>query len=248
MNKAIFVTVRTGSTRLVDKSILEINGRPTIEYLIERVKQSDLADNIILCTTTLDEDDILCSIAKKNNIKYFKGHPTNKWDRWLGACKEFNINFFVTADGDDLFYEAGLADICFKQYLDSNAMPNTFIDGQGLYNDVYGIDIHALEKICSQKNIEDIEPHNIVKYLQDSNIKPIKITNVPDIYKKNDIRMTLDYTEDFEFFKNVIEHFQGKTFGLLEIIQYINDNPEVKSINNHLEMAWKENQKTEVLD
>lgn len=241
--KAIFITVRTGSTRLKNKSILKINGQYTIEYLIERVKQSKMVDNIVLCTTTHDEDNILCSIAKKNNIKYFKGHPTNKWDRWLGACKKYNIDFFVTADGDDLFYDATLADICFNQYINLNTLPNTFINGQGLYNDVYGIDIHALEKICLQNNIENIEPHNIVKFLQGSDIKPVKIANVPDIYKKTDIRMTLDYAEDFKFFKNVIEHFNGKLFGFTEIIQYINDNPEVKSINNHLEISWKENQK-----
>ena len=72
MNKGIFITVRTGSTRLPNKSILKIYGKYTIEYLIERVKESRLADEIILCTTSKLEDDILCRIATKNNIKYFK--------------------------------------------------------------------------------------------------------------------------------------------------------------------------------
>ena len=67
---SILITVRTGSTRLPKKALIEINGKPTIEYLIERVKQSKFADNIILCTTKLPEDDILCKLAQKNNIKY----------------------------------------------------------------------------------------------------------------------------------------------------------------------------------
>ena len=70
--KGIFITVRTGSTRLPNKSILKINGKHTIEYLIERVKKSRLADEIILCTTSKPEDDILCRIAVKNNIKYLQ--------------------------------------------------------------------------------------------------------------------------------------------------------------------------------
>mgnify|MGYP003624275509 CR=1 FL=1 len=238
MNKAIFITVRTGSTRLANKSVLEINSKPTIEYLIERVKDSKATDDIILCTTTLDEDDILCQIAIKNNIKYYKGHPTDKWKRWLGACQAYEVDFFVTADGDDLFYEGGLADLCFLQQIGYD----TFINGQGLYNDVYGMDINTLEKICSYSGSSEVEPHNIVDFLQDTDVKITKITNIPDIYKKNDIRMTLDYVEDFEFFKNVIEYFNGKTFGLLEIISYINDNPSVKDINKHLEIQWKENQ------
>ena len=92
-------------------------------------------------------------------------------------------------------------------------------------------------------SIEDIEIAHAHRELYERHEEFGNLKNIPQLYKRKDIRMTLDYEDDFEFFKNVIEHFQGKTFGLLEIIQYINDNPEVKSINNHLEMAWKENQK-----
>ena len=241
MKKAIFISVRTGSTRLPNKSILEINGKPTIEYLIDRVKESKFADIIILCTTTLPEDDVLCEIAEKNCIQYHRGSEEDKFDRWLGACENFDIDFFVTADGDDLFYEGGLADICFDQYL-VNSTPNTFINGQGLYNDVYGMDISVLQKICMHKESSTIEPHNIVDFLKDSDITVNKISNVPNLYKNKGIRMTLDYIEDFNFFKNIIEHFDGKKFGLSEIINYINNNPSVKDINKHLEVEWKANQ------
>ena len=47
MHKAIFITVRTGSTRLPNKSLLEIKGKSTIEHLIDRVKQTHLVDNIV---------------------------------------------------------------------------------------------------------------------------------------------------------------------------------------------------------
>ena len=65
---AILITVRTGSTRLPNKAILEIEGKSTIEHLISRVKHSKLADKIILCTTELEEDNVLCEIAKRNKI------------------------------------------------------------------------------------------------------------------------------------------------------------------------------------
>ncbi|HEC29048.1 MAG TPA: hypothetical protein ENI65_05630, partial [Gammaproteobacteria bacterium] len=48
---AIFITVRTQSTRLPAKALKPINGMPTIEYLIKRMKHSRNADAIILCTT-----------------------------------------------------------------------------------------------------------------------------------------------------------------------------------------------------
>ena len=60
MVNSILITVRTSSTRLPRKAILDINGKPTIQYLIENIKKSKLADKIILCTSEEPDDDILC--------------------------------------------------------------------------------------------------------------------------------------------------------------------------------------------
>ena len=40
MVNSILITVRTSSTRLPRKAILDINGKPTIQYLIENIKKS----------------------------------------------------------------------------------------------------------------------------------------------------------------------------------------------------------------
>ena len=63
MVNCILITVRTSSTRLPKKAILDINGKPAIQYLIENIKKSKSADKIILCTSEESDDDILCQIA-----------------------------------------------------------------------------------------------------------------------------------------------------------------------------------------
>ena len=198
----IFISVRTGSSRLPKKALYEIQGKTTIEYLIDRLKKSKYAEKVIVCTTELKEDDILCDIAERNDIDYFRGSSPDKLMRWLGATERYGVDFFVNVDGDDIFFDAELADICFEQRKDVD-----FIDGQGQYNDVYGVSSHALNMVCESKQsneTEFIKPffYDIKEYI---NIQ--KIVNVPDKYKKRKMRLTLDYEEDFEFFKNVIEHF-----------------------------------------
>ena len=239
--KAILITVRTGSTRLPKKALIEIKGKTTIEHLIDRVKQSQLADIIVLCTTTLSEDDILCKIAENNNIQYYRGSIEDKLDRWLGACKKFNIDFFVTADGDDLFCEHKLIDLAFKQYETSGA---EFIRAPGIICGAftYGIKQSALEKVCEIKDTENTEMHWV--YFEDTGLFNVQdLQNVPAEYKRNDIRMTLDYEDDLKFFTNIIEHFNEQKFGLSEIIHYINNNKDVAEINLYLEYKWAANQK-----
>jgi len=240
--KAIFISVRTGSTRLPKKALKKINGKTTIEYLIDRVKKSAHAENIILCTTTLKEDDELCQIAKNNDIKYFRGSAPDKLKRWLGASKKYDIDFFVNADGDDIFFDSGLADLCFQQYENSDSKID-FVDGRGLYNDVYGIKASALEKVCSVKKDDDTE--FIRPYFVETGLFNVEnIQNVPKKYHKKDIRMTLDYEEDLKFFETIIAHFSHKKAPMHfeDILTFVEENPSVKEINWHCEHSWKKNQ------
>ena len=197
MVKAIFISVRTGSSRLPNKSMLKIKNKHTIEYVIDAVKKSQQADEIVLCTTENAEDVILGAVAEVNRIKFCYGDENNKLKRWYKAAQKFNVDYFVTVDGDDLFYDARLADLCFQQVEDSD-----MINGQGLYNDTYGMKTKTLESMLHILEDKVIEPHEMVKLFQNKfNIKtPI---NIPDILLKQNIRMTLDYDADFTFFETV---------------------------------------------
>jgi len=237
---AIFITVRSDSSRLPQKCYKKICGKYVIEYVIEQAKKSKMADMVVLCTTDLSEDNKLCEIAKLNNIDFFRGSVDDKLARWRGATRKFGVDFFVTADGDDLFCSSELMDLAFKQYTTNRS---EFIQGANLVDGAftYGIKTSALNKVCEIKTTTDTEMMSI--YFTDTDLfKVEELFNVPAIYKRNDIRMTLDYEDDFKFFKTVIEHFAGKNFGTQDVLSFLNDNIEIAGINFYLEGRWKQNQ------
>jgi len=53
----ISIEARMTSTRLPGKVLKIINGKPTLEIMVNRVKESKLADNIIIATTINKQDD-----------------------------------------------------------------------------------------------------------------------------------------------------------------------------------------------
>ena len=234
----IFISVRNSSTRLPNKAILDLCGKPTIQYLIESMMNSRSADKIILCTSDRKEDDVLCNIASGCGIEYFRGSLDDKLVRWRDACKEYGIDFFVNVDGDDLFFDVDLADIVIDQYKNN---PCDFIDGHGLYNDVYGIKATALNKVCEIKDSDSTE--YIRLYFTETGIfQTRKVKDIPIKYIKGDIRMTLDYPEDFEFFKKVIEGVLPEPLTFDNILKFIYNYPETSCINFFLEEDWKINQ------
>jgi spore coat polysaccharide biosynthesis protein SpsF len=243
MKKAIFMTVRTGSTRLPNKALLEMNGKPTIEHLIQRVKRSKKAELIVLCTTDLPEDKVLCKIAERNGIKYFQGSEKDKLERWNGAARKYDVEFFVTADGDDLFCEPELIDLAFGQYERTGA---DFIEGGpelicGSFT--YAIKAAALKKVCEIKDSNDTEMMWV--YFTDTGLfKTEKLQNVPSLFIRPEIRMTLDYEEDFKFFKTIMDHFAGRQdFSLREIVAFLDEHPEVIKINQYRQQEFLANQK-----
>jgi len=239
MVNAIFISVRNSSSRLPNKAILPMVGHPTIWYVIQAMKKSKLADKIILCTSTETDDDILCKIAESCGIEFFRGSLNDKLVRWMSACIEHDVDFFVNVDGDDLFFDVDLADSVIKQY---QIEPCDFIDGNGLYNDVYGINSSALRQVVDIKDSEDTE--YIRLYFTETGLFDVRrVKNISDKYLKTNIRMTLDYQEDFDFFEVVIKGVAPNDLTLDNILEYIYNNPETIDLNFHLDKLWKENQK-----
>ncbi len=239
---AIIITVRTGSSRLPQKCLRDIGGKRVIEHVIERAKRSKKADFILLCTTKLPEDNILCKIAIKNKVFVFRGSTEDKLDRWNEATKRYKVDFFVTFDGDDLLCDPELADLTFEQSKDGADFAD-FIEANnvpcGAFT--YGIRTSALRKVCEIKGTVDTEM--MVPYFTETGlfkVEPLK--NVPEDLQR-EFRMTLDYEDDLKFFTNIFEHFGNKVFGLRDVIKYLDDNPEIVKINSYLQEKYLANQK-----
>ena len=98
------ITVRTSSSRLKNKCLLEIGHKLTvIEHIILRCINADIEP--IICTTKNKSDQKLVNIAKKFKIKSFRGSEKNKIKRWYDCSTKFKINNFHTIDADDLYFD-----------------------------------------------------------------------------------------------------------------------------------------------
>ena len=242
MKKAIFITVRTGSTRLPEKALLKINERSTIELVIDRAKRSKRAQIVVLCTTDAKNDDILCEIAEKNGILFFRGSAEDKLMRWKGAAEKYDVECFVTADGDDLLCDPELVDLAFEQFERRGA---DFIEGKNVPcgGFTYGIRVCALNKVCEIKDSAETEMM-WVYFLNTGLFKTEELENIPEVLQRPEIRMTLDYDDDLKFFKVVFDHFADNPFFTLrDVVKYLDENPEVIKINQYLQERFLDNQR-----
>ena len=66
MTCTVLVLVRTESERLKKKALLEINQKPLIKILLDRIKNDNR--NLIVCTTDKPSDDELAKYITDNNF------------------------------------------------------------------------------------------------------------------------------------------------------------------------------------
>lgn len=243
MKCAVFITVRSDSSRLPNKALLPILGKPSIEMVILRAKLVRNADIIVVCTTERTVDNNIVQIADRCGVQYFRGSLDDKLERWLGAAKKFEIDCFVTMDGDDLLCDPELMEIGIEQLMSKDVhfieAPKGLICGSF----TYGLTVEALEMVCNIKDTNDTEMMWV--YFKDTGLFKVATLMVEEpIFFDENIRMTLDYEEDFIFFKTIFEYFDNvnNNTPLRDIVLYLKKHPEIVQLNAFRHQDWASNQ------
>ena len=239
----VFITARMGSTRLPGKHMLDICGKPVIEQMIMRIKQAKLPEFIVLCTTSYPEDDVLVDLANRCNIKFFRGNPTDILKRWLDAADHFGVQYFISAEADDVFCDPGFIDIIIQE-LQKNTFDYIACKGLPFGVTPTGIKVEALRKICSLKKENDTEGQE--RFFTKTGLFKVHYIEITDPELINpDARMTLDYSEDYVFFKKVFSYLggSGSFFSLREILDLLKEHPEIMEINNKMQAIYEQRYK-----
>ena len=100
MNFAIIIQARTGSKRFPKKVLAKIDQRNILEFLIDRLLRNFSKNKIIIATTKLKRDNIICNISKKKQIKFFRGSENNVLKRYLDCAKKFRVKNIIQITSD----------------------------------------------------------------------------------------------------------------------------------------------------
>lgn len=246
MNIGIFITVRSGSSRLKNKALKLVEDEPIIGYLIKRMKYAyKQYAEIFICTTEHPQDQVFRKIAQLYGISIFFGDENNLIKRHFDCAQNNNIDFIINIDGDDI--------LCNPQYVSKIiklAQENVeldIIETQGLPfgTNVKGYKKHVLQRIL-QNNQSDIIDTGWGELITADNEYNHKILPALESEKMDDLRLTLDYEEDFQLFEHLIKKFKHSDllYSQEKILEYVKAYPKLKEMNsNRKEEYWKNYEK-----
>jgi spore coat polysaccharide biosynthesis protein SpsF len=222
------IEARMGSSRLPKKTLMKIYKDFTLlELVVKRFKLCKNIDDIIVATTIEKQDDKIALWCEQNNIAYYRGSEENVLDRVTNASIQANADVIVQMGADSAYLDFELIDELLEVYKNGsydyvcNDMELTY--PLGIYGHI--VKVEKLIELNKKDNLSIEDREDVVRYIWEHpteynilNIKAPKNKNYPDL------RLTVDYPEDFELAMNIYSHFNKIDFTSTDIIDlYKND-------------------------
>ncbi len=235
------IQARAGSLRLPGK-IFEFIGKKTVlGWVVERLKNSQLVDKIIIATSTNPLDDKTELFSKSVNLPVFRGSEEDVLCRFAETLKAYPAKNIVRATGDNPLLDTATLDIMIKAHADQKTDYTSLSGTAPLGSATEVISALALIKAQSGASAQNLREH-VTPFIhsQPETFKLVKVTPPPYLLGRTE-RFTVDTEDDLKFMRAVYKALDRKklTFNAQNALDLLEKQPELANINRHVrQKGW----------
>ena len=233
-NIVAIIQARMGSTRLPGKVLIDIQGKPLLAHVIDRVREAKSIDRIIIATTDSGKEKAIIDYARSQEIPYFIGSEEDVLDRFYQAAKEYEAGTIIRITPDDPFKDPEIIDKVADYYLShegevdyvSNTIKPTYPEGL----DVEVFSFNALAKAWQEAR-KPSEREHVTPYIW-NHPELFRLVNIENSEDLSHLRWTLDNEADLKFTREVYSRlYRGQVFLMRDILALLRAEPELVHIN-----------------
>ena len=232
-NKTVaIIQARMGSTRLRGKSLISIDGTPLLLHVVNTTKKLKFLDNILVATTSRDEDDPIKSICESNNIDCFRGDALNLIKRFLDASEFLNENdTIVRITADNPFNWHQISNVLHEHHI-FNGNDYTCIDGLSHVVPEF-VKVGALRDMNSRFNLSNFDKEHVTPFFRKNpTFFKIKMFEPNFMGLRNDLDrfLTVDIFQDFLRFEKIIK--ENDILNFKNIYKWLDKSISEKKLNS----------------
>ncbi len=234
------IQARCGSTRFPNKVFADIDGKPLIWHVVNRLRYANKIDGIVVATTVDTNDNIIEEWCKTEHINCFRGSEEDVLNRYYCASLAYPSEIIVRITADDPFKEPKVIDAVIMKVIDESAdlatnnYPPSYPEGL----DCEAFTFRVLEDM--EKNAQSaFEREHVTQYVYHNSNK-YKIANVVSERQLSSYRWTIDNQEDYEMVKAIYAKRKKENQGILlmdEILEILEKNPDISVINSQVKRS-----------
>jgi spore coat polysaccharide biosynthesis protein SpsF len=223
-----------GSSRLPGKVLMKSgNGMPLLYHVINQLRHCSKVKNLVIATTTNQEDDEIEKFADNNSVNVFRGSEKDVLDRYFQCAKKYSFSTIVRITSDCPLIDPQIVDKVIERFFSGNYdyATNTLIRTFPIGTDVEVFSFSALERTWKNAQLPSEREH-VTPYLRNKgNFKTINVENDTNI---SNLRLTVDRIEDFELINEILNNLSINPIHLENILELFSRKPELIEINKHI--------------
>jgi len=234
----LVVQARLGSTRLPGKIFRQIQGKTLLSYQLERLRQVNGLQGIIIATTINPLDIPIVEYCNREGLHCIRGSEDDVLSRYVAAAEAFGLEAVVriTSDCpliDPYLIQKGLA--CFlanAESLDYLSICHERTYPLGMDFEIIRTD--ALKKAFFEAQTA-LEKEHVTPYIW-KHPELFRLANMQQKLDQSQYRLTVDTQEDFSLIEHIIKALYptNPEFTLKDVITLLEKHPDWLAINAHV--------------
>jgi len=231
----IIIQARMSSQRLSGKILMNLEGKPVLEHIINFLRFSKLHDKIIVATTREPGDDKVQELCTKLHVDCFRGSEENVLNRYYECAELFKGNLIVRITADNPLIDPTLVDNVIKVCKDSDCdyASNMINQTYPLGYLVEVMTFSTLKKIHNNQHdllSREHVTYHIRKYPHLYSVKQIETSSS---LARPKWRLTFDYPEDFKLISEIFSKlYKPNSYIAYEsVVKYLDKNKHLLKIN-----------------
>ncbi|MGH7721283.1 MAG: cytidylyltransferase domain-containing protein [Candidatus Dormibacteria bacterium] len=196
MTTVAVIQARSGSTRFPNKVLADLQGRPMLAHVIERVSRAATVDRVVVATTVDPADDEVAALSAGCGANVSRGPVDDVLTRYLAAAHEHAADVVVRITADCPLTDPVLIDAVVHARAEgdgeyaTNAEPPTYPDGY----DVEALTSACLERLDREAQLWYEREHVTARARErPGEFRTVRVTSDRDL---SWMRLTVDVPED----------------------------------------------------
>jgi len=240
MNIICIIQARVSSSRLPNKIFLDLEGKPVLARVIERLQKSKYINKIVVASPDKENDDKIENFIYDNykDVGVYRGSENDVLDRYYRAAKKFKADVIIRITSDCPLIDPAVADKVIKNFLEKKNDYVSNILGERTYPrglDIEVFSFKTLKRIWQEAKEADDREH-VTLYLR-KHPEFFRASNVKNDIDYSCFRLTLDENKDYELIKLIYKKLlpKNKNFGWQEVMELFKKEPDLVKINLEIE-------------
>jgi spore coat polysaccharide biosynthesis protein SpsF len=214
------------------------SGGTILGSVLNRLEKAKYLDEVIIATTTNDEDDPIVAFANNKSVKVFRGSENDVLSRYYLAAIEHKLDKVVRITSDCPFIDPEVVDLLVESFdgekeydYMSNTLDRTYPRGL----DCEIMTLNALKR--AYEKASDVPSREHVTYYIYNPPEDFKVGGImlPTGTNHSDVRITVDTKQDYALACVLQDLLPENSTSFWDIIDILSKRPYLRYINEDIQ-------------